>query len=32
LSQAILFNLDTQYLSKEILEEAGDFKIGEQVI
>jgi hypothetical protein len=32
LSRAILFNLDTQYLSKEALEEVEDFKIGEQVI
>jgi hypothetical protein len=29
---AILFDLDTKYLSKEALEEFGDFKIGRQVI
>jgi len=27
---AILFDLDTKYLSKEALEEFGDFKIGRQ--
>ena len=30
--KGILFDLDTKYLSKEALEEFGNFKIGGQVI